>query len=234
MAVVPDRMSLLKDQIELIVDNRQRIRKLINDLESVAAASQQSPENNQPENPLNIQDENSNTNSETTATNSEQRQLRSRRSAANMQQQKQQQQTAAKIEKTVDIAFNTSANSLIHGFVKQLTSSESANRMKIVTRLRAELAKILERLELVDACKLFRVALDASTAAPTTSTGTTFDEVLTIRRTSTLSELRAVEARLKLEVEADEARLNEEVEKRKKYRVCISDFTYTIIKKFYY
>lgn len=207
MAVVPDRMSLLKEQIDVIVDNRLRILKILNeiDLETDIISNN------------NIEDSSSLINSE----NSEQqhhvqkhRQLRSSRSKPNVNN------NPSATQQKLEIQFNMSLNPLIQDFLKQLsTTSNGIPRpneinMKILNRLRVDLVKLIERIEFVDMCKLFRI-LDVNEVATVSG----LEEMFIAKKWVSLNEFRLLDSRLRAEAESDETKLNEEIEKRKKYKV---------------
>lgn len=247
MAVVPDRMITLKEQIDLLNENRHFVQKLLSSdlLDSTSAPTTTTTSEQTSDlllgmslNSNNHHEENSESSQSSTTPNistNEQRQLRSRRSNAMLQQQQQQKQQQQQ-QKNVEIAFKTGANPLVYNFLKQLTQqppnipqSSSSTTIKILNRLRCELVKMLnEKLDLVDACKLFKIDMNSSTGSSQTITNATtttsllspaLDEMFTLKKMCTHGEVRGVEAKLKTEIDASETRLNEEAEKRKKYRV---------------
>lgn len=213
MAVVPDRIQILREQIEMIEENRQRIQKLIETSTSVETLEFKPATPNS----SSIIDDNNSNNSEA-AVAAEQRQLRSaslRRSNPSLKPK----------SNSVDVTFRTSGHGKINEFLKQASGmSDTSARVKILNRLRVELGKMLDKIDLIDACKMFRVHATMTTTSNVSqldspTTAMSVEEMFTLRKSTSLSELRSVEARLRGEAEADEMRMNDEAEKRKKYRV---------------
>jgi hypothetical protein len=101
-------------------------------------------------------------------------------------------------------------------------SWESSDNEQQVLRLKENLSKMMGKFDSFELCKSFRVELVCSVSHEDMIAGFLGESGIYTKRRIELDDLRSLEVKLKRETESDEAKLNEEVEKRKKYRVIFN------------
>ena len=167
-----------------------------------------------------------------------------------------------------ELMFNVNTNELINELVENYTNQETSINKNIIIdnlKFKNELDKLLDKLDLVDLSKLFKIDLikhlfkvnnnnitklngngngnclsdssenkevngnngdinheemnsdsqDMNESNDTDSSGYLF------KRFASIDDLKQIEAKLKVEIESDESKYNDEIEKRKKYKVNI-------------
>jgi hypothetical protein len=166
-----------------------------------------------------------------------------------------------------EVMFNVNTNELINELVENYNNQETSINKNIIVdnlKFKNELNKLLDKLDLVDLSKLFKIDLikhlfklnsniaklngngngnclsdssenkevngnnsdanheemnsdsqDMNESNGTDSSGYLF------KRLASIDDLKQIEAKLKVEIESDESKYNDEIEKRKKYKVNI-------------
>ena len=235
MAVVPDKMLILREQIELMNENRAKIEKIINSYESSLINGYNNESNNSDDTsfPKNItiktentdqiiQNDNRNSNCISTDNESSQsisntRQLRSNNSSSILKSNKlstsnsNNQLITDKEECNYEIIFNLKSNDVVNELINNCNNN--------ILKLKANLDLLIENnFDSIELSKLFKIE-KISDVNDSSNYNNEKNDIMSIRKLVNLSDLKIIDLKLKNEIDFDEVKYNDEVEKRKKYKV---------------
>jgi hypothetical protein len=230
MAVVPDRMCAIKEQIELVSSNQQKISKAIGEalvsLENVENAFEISENIETVSSNCPIELSINKNSTESTILSNSQRQLRSRAtSQTNLlsNQAKKHRRSDECIEMIFDLRTSDQVEEILlnNKYFEDVASEASI-------KLKSNLCKLVDRFEVLELCKTFRVeSLNSTSLLSQKDTKNEFvnnTKSIYVMKVVELDELKSLEVYLKNEMVSGEAKLNEEIDKRKKYRVLKANY----------
>jgi hypothetical protein len=235
MAVVPDKMFILREQIELINDNRAKIEKVINyhengvindsnnesnTSEDISCSKQQTIKleftdqlfQNETKNSICIPNDN-----EVTKSILNTRQLRSNNSTSTLKSNKLSnsnnidQLTTNKDDYSYEIRFNLKSNDIVNELIDNCNNN--------ILKLKANLDHLIEKnFDSNELSKLFKIETIINLNENDNFDDENNDNIL-VKKLASLSDLKIISLKLKNEIDLSEAKFNDEIEKRKKYKV---------------
>lgn len=195
MAVVPDKISVGKEQIELKTNNSNQLRRFI-DSESISTFV---PDQNTEQCVDDVSSSSLNTDSGT-------RLLRSAKQASLTSVK------SSRSEDNIQVEFNLRSCDIIG----QLLSSSQFDK-PTDSKLVASVVKLLEnKFNLLDLVKSFRI--ESISSSQESKTNNSNDGVCFVKSTS-LEAIKSAQSSLDNEIQSDQIKLADEIEKRKKYKV---------------
>jgi hypothetical protein len=242
MAVVPDKMCTIKEHMSLVESNQQKIIKelseavLLNSTPNFEIASADnlnaSEAANEPDvetiSPLDLSIiKNSN---ESIDSNINQRQLRSCVASQTNMLGGSAKRSQRKSDEYFELIFILNTSDQIEELLQNSKYFEDVASDASV-KLRTSLCKLVDKFDALELCKAFKIDslsyVGSSNQKETlTELANASPKMISVRKLVEFGDLKLLEVKLKSESESDEAKLNEEVEKRKKYRVSFFFFAH--------
>lgn len=205
MAVVPDRMCILKEQIDLLNENRKVIvefsSNIIIENESISPGGQQGTES---DNFVNTP-----------------RQLRSSKSSnsnlgAQVNSKKMPNSSRQEDQLHYEVLLNLSTNENIQDLNKNWKNLTKIN----FSKFKQDLIRLLEKFDLVELSRIFKIEkICLINNNNSSSQNETSESILYARKLVSLNDLKLAENKLANEIESEMTKLNEEIDKRNKYKV---------------
>ena len=215
MAVVPDKMYITKDQIDKMNDNKLKINKAFLELVHNGNSSIEIAELSSETVEINPVDSPTKNSKDTT-----QRQLRSTRLGVNQNSSNNLLKDKIKCDEYFELFFDLSHSDQIEELLTNVNRSMEDTSKESLVRFKSNLIKLVEKFDLGEICKHFRIE-NVKFLINSSNYGDylDFNNKILLRKVASSVELKLVEAKLQSEIECEEIKLNDEIEKRTKYKI---------------
>ena len=223
MAVVPDKMIVLSRQIELMTNNRHFVSDVISSIStqqenetSIKSEPILSMGQNQTDNEINVDSVKKEMSSE--PAESQTRANRQLRRNANQLNQSVLKEESSHEPMQFEFVFIFHAEDLeiSHGVI---TEDKDINKL---INLKTKLAQPNDLIDMMKEYKLESVKLMGAKADEPEKTPSLGSEKVSIKKVIDLSQIKLIDARLQQEIDSNESKYNDEIERRNKYKVLKS------------
>jgi hypothetical protein len=211
MSVVADKIYILKDRIDLLNYNKNKLYEFISE-------NRENDLNNQSIENDSLSNQNSNTNQNDSDTSHNIRQLRSTRSNNNVNSNsnlgKKAKENALKFEILFNIENNDWIKNLITNVEKMNPSQDQFLKFKL------NLSKFLSKFDSFALSQLFKIHSINKSSNLNSDINTDQNSIVEfyVSKSQSLADLKSLEIQLNNELDSSDSKLNDEYEKRKKYR----------------